>query len=272
MGHLHTQGIRLPALGLGTFRMQGDVCRVAVEGALSLGYRHIDTAAMYGNEDAVGAALAGSDVKREDLHVTTKVWHDSLAPDAIRRSLDASLARLRLDYVDLFMMHWPAPVMDLPAIFGTLARLKAEGRIRAMGVCNFTLELLRATIERIGAPIAVNQIEYHVLLDQTPVRTYLAGRGIPVVAYCPLAQGALADQPDLIAIARKHGASPAQVALKWLLDQEGVGAIPKAQRPESQQANLDALKLTLDDEDRRIIAALPKDRRLVNPPFAPDWD
>ena len=272
MDYLHTQGIRLPRLGLGTFRMQGDVCRAAVEGALSLGYRHIDTAAMYGNEDAVGAAIAAAGVARQDLHVTTKVWHDNLAPDAIRRSLDASLTKLRLDSVDLFMVHWPAREMDLPAIFETLARLRTEGRIRAIGVCNFTLALLRTTIERLGAPIAVNQIEYHALLDQTPVRTYLAGHGIPVVAYCPLAQGALADHPELTAIGRKHDASPAQVALKWLLDQDRVGAIPKAQRPESQQANLDALKLTLDDEDRRVIAALPKDRRMVNPPFAPAWD
>ena len=270
MDDLHTQGIRLPRLGLGTFRMQGDVCRAAVEGALSLGYRHVDTAAMYGNEDAVGAALAT--VKRQDIHVTTKVWHDNLAPEAIRRSLDASLTKLRLDYVDLFMVHWPARAMDLPAMFETLGQLKAEGRIRAMGVCNFTLPLLRAAIEQVGAPIAVNQIEYHVLLDQTPVRTYLAGHSIPVVAYCPLAQGGLADQPELAAIGRKHGASPAQVALKWLLDQDGVAAIPKAQRPESQQANLDALKLALDDDDRRVISALPKDSRLVNPPFAPAWD
>jgi len=272
MDDLHTQGIRLPRLGLGTFRMVGDACSTAVEAALSLGYRHIDTAAMYANEDAVGAALANTHIPRRDIHVTTKVWHDHLAPDAIRRSLDASLAKLRLDYVDLFMVHWPARAMDLPAIFQTLGQLKAEGRIRALGVCNFTLPLLRAAIEEIGAPIAVNQIEYHVLLDQTPVRTYLAGHGIPVVAYCPLAQGRLADQPELAAIGRKHYASPAQVALKWLLDQDGVAAIPKAQRPESQRANLDALTLALDEEDRRVIAALPKDRRLVNPPFAPAWD
>jgi 2,5-diketo-D-gluconate reductase B len=272
MENLQTQGIRLPRLGLGTFRMQGDPCRAAVESALALGYRHIDTAAMYGNEDAVGAALAGAAIPRQDLHVTTKVWHDSLAPDAIRRSLDTSLAKLRLDHVDLFMVHWPARDMDLPAMFETLLDLRSEGRVRAVGVCNFTLDLLRTVVERVGAPIACNQIEYHVLLDQTPVRSYLANHGIPVVAYCPLAQGTLADHPELAAIGRKHGASPAQVALKWLLDQDGVAAIPKAQRPESQRANLDALKLTLDDDDRRTIAALPKDRRLVNPPFAPAWD
>ena len=272
MESLHTQGIQLPRLGLGTFRMQGDACRTAVEGALALGYRHIDTAAMYGNEEAVGAAIAGAGLQRRDLHVTTKVWHDQLTPDAIRASLDTSLNKLQLDYVDLFMVHWPAAEMNLPAIFETLAKLKAEGRTRAIGVCNFTLPMLRTVVDDIGAPIACNQIEYHVLLDQTPVRSYLASKGIPIVAYCPLAQGTLAENPALIAIGAKHGASPAQVALKWLLDQDGVAAIPKAQRASSQKANLDALKLELDDDDRRTIAALPKDQRFVKPPFAPAWD
>src|SRR5271167_23879 len=154
MENLQTQGISLPRLGLGTFRMQGDPCRAAVESALALGYRHIDTAAMYGNEDAVGAALAGAAIPRQELHVTTKVWHDSLRPDAIQRSLDTSLAKLRLDHVDLFMVHWPARDMDLPAMFETLLDLRSEGRVRAVGVCNFTLDLLRTVVERVGAPIA----------------------------------------------------------------------------------------------------------------------
>jgi 2,5-diketo-D-gluconate reductase B len=272
METLQTQGISLPRLGLGTFRMQGEICRAAVESALELGYRHIDTAEMYGNEEAVGAALASSAVARRDLHITTKVWHENLAPDAIRRAFDTSLRKLKLDYVDLYLVHWPARDMNLPAIFETLAELKAAGRTRAIGVCNFTLPLLRKVIEDIKAPIACNQIEYHVLLDQTPVRSYLQSHAIPIIAYCPLAQGRLAENPDLIAIGRKHDASPPQVALRWLLDQEGIAAIPKAQRPESQKANLAALKLSLDDEDRRRIAALPKNMRCVSPPFAPDWD
>lgn len=272
METLKTQGLDMPRLGLGTFKMQGDACRAAVESALGLGYRHLDTAVRYENEEAVGAAIASSGLPRAELHVTTKVWFDSLGPDAIRRSFDASLERLRLDHIDLFLLHWPAPGMDLPAIFETLARLQDEGRTRAIGVCNFTVPLLRTVVEEIGAPIACNQIEYHALLDQTPVRSYLARHAIPIVAYCPLAQGAVNDNPELAAIGRKHGASPAQVALRWLLDQDGVAAIPKAQRAESQKANLDALKLRLDDEDRRIIAALPKDKRCVNPAFAPAWD
>lgn len=272
MEPLQTQGISLPRLGLGTFRMQGDACRAAVESALGLGYRHIDTAEMYGNEEAIGDAIAASRVARNDLHVTTKVWHENLAPDAIRHAFDASLKKLRLDHVDLYLVHWPSTGMDLPAMFETLTMLKQEGSTRAIGVANFNLALLKAVVEEIGAPIACNQVEYHVMLDQTPLRRYLSAKSIPLVAYCPLAQGRAASDATLTAIGRKHGASAAQVALKWLLDQDGVAAIPKASRRESQQANLDALKLTLDDDDRKAIAALPKDRRCVNPGFAPVWD
>ena len=272
MDHLQTQGIRLPRLGLGTFRMQGDVCRAAVESALSLGYRHIDTAEMYANEEAIGAAIASAGVPRNELHLTTKVWNENLAPAAIRRAFDASLKKLRLDFVDLYLVHWPSPSMNLPAVFETLMKLKEEGRTRAIGVANFTLELLKTTVEEIRAPIACNQIEYHVMLDQSKVKRYLDAKSIPLVAYCPLAQGRAADNETLIAIGRKHNASAAQVALKWLLDQNGVAAIPKASRAESQKANLDALRVRLDDDDREAIAALPKSKRFVNPGFAPAWD
>jgi 2,5-diketo-D-gluconate reductase B len=272
MENLKTQGISLPRLGLGTFRMQGDVCRAAVESALQLGYRHIDTAEMYANEEAVGAAIAASGVARKDLHVTTKVWNENLAPDAIRRAFDSSLKKLRLDQVDLYLVHWPAPNMNLPAMFETLMRLKEQGRTRAIGVANFNVALLKTVVEQIKAPIACNQIEYHVMLDQTKVAGYLAAKSIPLVAYCPLAQGRAASDQTLEAIGRKHGASAAQVALKWLLDQDGVAAIPKASRHESQQANLDALKVKLDDADRKAIAGLPKGKRCVNPGFAPAWD
>src|SRR6266700_8275205 len=269
---LQTEGISLPRLGLGTFRMQGDVCRAAVESALGLGYRHLDTAEMYGNEEAIGAALAASRLARNELHVTTKVWHENLTPDAIRRAFDASCKKLRLDHIDLYLVHWPSPNMNLPDIFETLMKLKQEGRTRAIGVANFTTALLKTVVEDIKAPIACNQVEYHAMLDQTRLRQYLTAKSIPLVAYCPLAQGRVASDPVLSEIGAKHNASAAQVALKWLLDQNGVAAIPKASRRESQQANLDALKITLDEADRKKIAALPKDGRCVNPGFAPAWD
>jgi len=272
MEDLKTQGIALPRLGLGTYRMDDRSAPAAVENALRLGYRHVDTAAMYDNEAGVGAGIAAAGLPRDSLHVTTTVWYDSLTPAGIRKSLDESLKKLKLDFVDLYLVHWPAPRMDLPAIFETLVRLREEGLTRAIGVCNFTVPLLRRAVDEIGAPVACNQVEYHVMLDQTPLRRYMVARSMPLIAYCPLAQGNLADSDALVAIGRKHGASAAQVALKWLLEQEGVAAIPKAQRPESQQANLDALEVVLDAEDRRLIAGLPKDRRCVDPSFAPEWD
>jgi 2,5-diketo-D-gluconate reductase B len=272
MENISTQGVSVPRLGFGTFRMPGGGCQSVVESALSLGFRHIDTAKMYENEEAVGAAIAASGVARPDLFVTTKVWHDALAPDALRRAFDASLDKLGLEYVDLYMVHWPAKDMDMAATLETLMALREEGRTRAIGVCNFNLPMIRRAIDDIGAPIAAHQIEYHPFLAQAEMLTYLRGKGIPLTAYAPLAQGRAAKDPTLAEIGVKHGASAAQVAIAWLLDQEGVIAIPKAERQESQRANLHALTIKLDDADRAAIAALPKDQRFVRPPFAPDWD
>jgi len=252
--------------------MRGAACTDAVLGALALGYRHIDTARMYGNEAAVGAALARTDIRRSDLHVTTKVWPDSLAPDAMRRSLETSLADLKLDFVDLFLIHWPTPEMDLPQALTALTRLHQEGLARNIGVSNFSVALLRRAVEEVQAPICCNQIEYHALLDRAKVIAYARSQGLAVTAYCPLARGRLAEQPALRRLADKHGATPEQVGLKWLLDQDGIAAIPKAARPASQQANLDALKLVLDDDDRAAIAALPKNVRVVSPAWAMEWD
>lgn len=272
MESIATQGVTIPRLGFGTFRMPGDDARPVVESALALGYRHIDTAAMYDNEAAVGAAIAGSGVKRDELFVTTKVWHDQLAPAALRRSFDTSLKKLKLDHVDLFMIHWPSRDMDMVATLGALTALRDAGLTRAIGVCNFTMPMMRRAVEEIGAPIACLQVEYHPFLSQAPMLSYLRGKGIPLTAYAPLAQGRAASDPTLAALGKRHGASAAQMAIAWLLDQEGVMVIPKAARPESQKANLGALAIRLDDEDRAAIAALPKDQRFVSPPFAPDWN
>lgn len=265
-------GLTMPKLGLGTWQLRGAAGTDAVLSALDLGYRHIDTAAMYGNEDAVGAALARTDVPRGEIHVTTKVWPDNLAPDAMRRSLGNSLEALRLDHVDLFLIHWPTPDMNLPEAIATLARLHAEGQARAIGVSNFSVALMRRAKQELGAPIVCNQVELHALLDRSAILEYARAHGIVVTAYSPLARGKFSDYAEMQAIARKHGASPEQVGLKWLLDQDGVAAIPKAGRRESQQANLDALRLVLDDADRAAIAALPKDVRLVTPGWPMQWD
>jgi 2,5-diketo-D-gluconate reductase B len=272
MEHLHVQGISIPRLGLGTNRMRGDACRAAVESALALGYRHIDTAEMYDNEEPIGEALAASGVARNELHVTTKVSPDNLSADAMRRACDASLRKLKLDYVDLYMIHWPTRDMDFPAVFAALTELKSQRRTRAIGVCNFTVPLLRIVVDELGVPIACNQVEYHAQLDQSVVHSYLRSKSIALTAFCPLGQGMLSDNPAMVAVARKHGVNVEQIVLKWLIDQDGVIAIPKALRPEHQRANLEALNLRLDDDDRRVIAQLPKSERIVDPSFAPEWD
>ena len=272
MDSITTQGMSMPKLGLGTWRMKGAECTESVQRALGLGYRHIDTAEMYDNEEAVGEALAHAGVPRGQVHVTSKVWYENLGADAMQRSVDASLAKLRTDYVDLYLIHWPSPGMDLPDALQNLMRVREQGKARAIGVSNFPVALLRRAVEEIGAPIACNQFEYHVLLGQAPLVRYCQSHDVAVAAYAPLAQGRLAEHEELQAIAQKHGATPAQVALKWLLDQDGVVAIPKAMRAETQQANLEALRIQLDETDRAVIAMLPKTQRFVNPGWSPVWD
>jgi 2,5-diketo-D-gluconate reductase B len=272
MDLITANGLRMPRLGLGTYRMNGARCQAAVETALSLGYRHIDTAQMYRNQDAVGAGLAAAGVDRADIHLTGKAHHSIQTPDEIRAACVESLDLLRTGYLDLYLLHWPRPGSDLPAALETMMRLRDAGLVRQIGVANCTVAHLRQAVEDVGAPIVCNQIEYHVLIDQTPVLHWMRAHGIPVVAHVPLAQGKLADHDVLATIGRRYDASAAQVALAWLLDQPDVAVIPKAERRESQIANLEATKLRLDDADRAAIAALPKTLRCVNPPFAPVWD
>jgi 2,5-diketo-D-gluconate reductase B len=265
-------GLWLPRIGLGTFRMTGAVCQAAVESALDLGYRHVDTAQMYGNQDAVGAALAASGVARSEIHLTTKGHHAVQSADQLRAACGESLRLLRTDYIDLYLLHWPRPGTDLPAALEAMMALRAAGVVREIGVANCTVSHLRQAVEVVRAPIVCNQIEYHVLIDQTPVLQYMRAFGLKVIAHVPLAQGRLAGNKVLAEIGLRYGASAAQVALAWLLDQEDVSAIPKAGLAENQRANLEAARLCLDDADRAAIAALPKTVRCVDPPFAPVWD
>ncbi|GLZ86895.1 oxidoreductase [Metapseudomonas resinovorans] len=266
------QGLNMPQLGLGTWPMTGEECTRAVRQALELGYRHIDTAPAYENEAAVGEALRQSDVARESIHLTTKVWWDKLQPAAMRQSLEDSLRALGTEQVDLFLIHWPARDWDLARSIETLVALRDEGKARCIGVANFPLGLLRQVVDDFGAPLSAIQVEYHVMLDQQPLLDYARSKGLALTAYTPLARGLAAEQEAIRQIAEKHGVLPSQVALKWLLDQEGVAAIPKASSKANQQSNLDALKVQLDDEDRALIAALQKDKRVVSPDFAPEWD
>jgi len=273
MQHIvNAQGLNMAKLGLGTWPMLGDECTRAVEQALALGYRHIDTAAAYNNEDAVGQALVNSPTPREQIHVTSKVWWDQLQPDAMRHSMDRSLKALRSDYLDLFMIHWPARDWDLSRTLDTLVSFKEQGLARNIGVANFPLPLLRKVVEEMGVPLSAIQVEYHVLLGQNALLDYARQHDMALTAYTPLARNKVSDIPVIRQIAAKHGVLPTQVALKWLLDQPNVAAIPKASSEANQRANLASLNVRLDDEDRRLIAGLSKRERQVNPDFAPVWD
>jgi len=262
--------IRMPRLGLGTWPMKGAECSAAVESALSLGYRHIDTAEMYGNEDAVGAGLAASSVPRAEIFLTTKIWNDKPNGAAIRTAFEASLKRLATPYVDLLLIHWPGPELELADALAGLAAIRAEGRAKAIGVSNFPPKLLQRAIDQ-GVGLSCLQVEYHALLDQSKLLEICRANDMALTAYSPLGKGETANQPVLLDIARKHGATAAQVALAWLLAQPGVAMVPKAANPARQAENLAALDVKLDAADLAAIAALPKDRRFVNPAMAPDW-
>jgi 2,5-diketo-D-gluconate reductase B len=272
MDRIVAHGLTMPRLGLGTFRMTGGPCQAAVESALTLGYRHIDTGQMYANQDAVGAGLAASGVARGDVHLTSKGHHSIQGADELRTACAESLRLLRTDYLDLYLLHWPRPGSNLPAALEIMMGLREAGLVRQIGVANCTVAHLRQAVEEVRAPIVCNQIEYHVLIDQTPVLAYMRAHDLPVIAHVPLAQGQLAGNQALAAIGRRYDASAAQIALAWLLDQPDVAIIPKARRGDRQLENLEATRLRLDDTDRAAIAALPKTLRCVNPPFAPVWD
>ncbi len=267
---LNAHGMRMPRIGLGTWPMKGAECQAAVESALALGYRHVDTAEMYGNEDAVGAGIAAAGLPRADVFLTTKIWWDKPNGAAIRRAFDASLARLATPYVDLLLIHWPSPDLDLPDALRALAAIRAEGRAKAIGVSNFPPRLLQRAIAE-GVELACLQVECHLLLDQSKLLGITRAAGMALTAYSPLAKGENLDLPAVRQVAAKHGATLAQVALAWLLAQEGVAMVPKAASPARQKENLGALALRLDAADLAALAALPKDRRFVNPSFAPDW-
>lgn len=262
----------LPSVGFGTWQLEGDTAREGVADALALGYRHIDTARAYGNEREVGAALRESGVPREEVWVTTKVFYDDLEPDRVRRSAEASLRDLGLDRVDLLLVHWPNPSVRLGDTLNAMHRLRQDGATRHIGVANFPSRLLRQAVAEF--PIFCNQVEYHPYLEQRAVLDAAHAHRIVVTAYSPLGSGGLLGDPVLAEIAAARGCSTAQVALRWLLDQSGVAAIPRASSPEHRAENLAALDIApLTYEERaRVDALTERRRRFIDPSFAPAWD
>ena len=258
----------LPALGLGTYKNTGEQATESVRTALEMGYRHIDTAAYYNNEEAVGAGIAASSVSREDVVVATKLWYDDLARDDVVPAAKASLDRLGLDSVDILYVHWPAGDYDPVATMAAFNELHDAGRIDGVAVSNFTPEQVAQAQANSAAPIVANQVECHPLLQQQALREYCADEGVALVAYAPIARGKVTEVPELTAIAEKHDASEVQVALAWLR-QHDVVAIPKATSEAHIRANWESQELTLDDEDMVAIDSLDYDERLIDPSFAP---
>jgi len=269
-----THPVSIPALGLGSFRLQGQVVIDTMRSGLSLGYRHIDTAQIYGNEAEVGQAIAESGVPREQLFVTTKIWTESLSEARLIPSLKESLAKLRLPQVDLTLIHWPSPggAVPLRETLRALQAAQSEGLTRAIGLSNFTIAQMREAMDLVGAEaLATNQVEIHPFLQNRAVVEFARSQGLHLTAYMPLAYGKVMTDPVLIGIAGRHGTTPAQVSLAWLLRQ-GMAVIPSSTKPANQAANLRALELALTDEEMGRIAALDRGERLANPDFAPAWD
>lgn len=265
----------IPAFGLGTFRLQGQVVIDSVRNGLEVGYRAIDTAQIYGNEAEVGEAIAASGVRREDLFLTTKIWVDNYAPEKLVASLEESLRKLRTDYVDLTLIHWPAPEsgVSVETFMTALADAKAKGLTRRIGISNFNIELTKEAIAAVGKDaIATNQIELSPYLQNRKLVEFLNGEGIHVTSYMTLAYGKVLGDPVIGAIAQRHDATPAQVALAWAL-QLGYSVIPSSTKRENLASNLLAQTLRLTDEDMAQIAALERNGREVDPVgLAPTWD
>jgi 2,5-diketo-D-gluconate reductase B len=269
---ISSYGVRVPALGFGTFTLEGRDCREMVKAALSIGYRHIDTAKMYGNEEAVGAGIRESEVAREQVFLTSKVWMDQLHYDDLTAATEDSLSKLATDHLDLLLIHWPNDRVPLTESLRALEDLQRAGKVRYVGVSNFTVALMREAVEQNGADVVCNQVEYHPFLNQQPVLNEARRLGLFLTAYCPLAKGRAPKDPTLQAIGEKHGKTAAQVALRWLIQHGDVAAIPKASSRAHAEANFDIFDFQLDQSDLAQIAQLPGGTRIINPSWAPQWD
>lgn len=256
-------GVEMPQLGFGVWQVPDDEAEQAVATALESGYRSIDTAAIYGNEEGTGKAIATSGIPREELFVTTKLWNSDQGYDSTLRAFDTSLEKLGLDYLDLYLIHWPLPTRGkYIETYKAFEKLYTDGRIKAIGVSNFYPEYLEQLIEATSVIPAVNQIELHPHLQQHAVREYHAQQGIATEAWSPLGSGkGLLEVPAIVAIAQKHNRTPAQIVLRWHI-QLGNVVIPKSVTPSRIKENIDVFDFSLDTEDIAAISALNEDRRL----------
>lgn len=272
MKYLLIRDARIPALGLGTYGLWGDTAIQMVTHALQVGYRHIDTAQAYDNEAEVGWGIRRAGISRQDLFVTTKVWYTRLDRRQFLPSVEESLRKLRLDYVDLLLIHWPSATVPLQESLAELVKAREQGLTRHIGVSNFTLKMLEQSLE-FGAPLITNQVEYHPFLQQQRMLERLKTEGLMFTAYSPLAKGQVVQHELLKQIAEKYQKTPAQIALRWLIQQEHVAAIPRSTKAERISSNLHIFDFELSGTDMQQISSLGREnRRLINPSWAPQWD
>jgi len=256
----------IPQLGFGVFQVPPETTFDVVSAALKAGYRGLDTAAIYGNEEGVGRAIHASGLPRDEVHVTTKLWNSDQGYDSTLRAFDAGLARLGLEYVDLYLIHWPvARAGRFVDTFRAFQELQRQGRVRSIGVSNFTIENLRTLISETGTIPAVNQIELHPALAQRELRAFHADNAIATEAWAPLGQGTMLDHPTIVAIAERVHRTPAQVIIRWHL-QSGIIVIPKSVTPSRIESNFDVFGFELDDEQMAAIDALDRGHRIGGDP------
>ncbi|WP_327327020.1 aldo/keto reductase [Streptomyces sp. NBC_01210] len=265
-------GVAMPQLGFGVWQVPDDEAAKVVGTALEAGYRSIDTAAIYENEEGTGRAIAASGIAREDLFITTKLWNSEQGYDSTLRAFDTSLDKVGLDYIDLYLIHWPVPSKSAYVeTYKAFEKIYADGRAKAIGVSNFAAEHLERLIGETSVVPAVNQIELHPQLQQTELRAFHAEHGIRTEAWSPLGQGkGLLEVPTVVAIAQKHGRTPAQVVLRWHL-QIGNVAIPKSVTPSRIRENFDVFGFELDADDLAALAALDEGKRLGPDPATFDY-
>ncbi|MCO6385702.1 aldo/keto reductase [Aliihoeflea sp. 40Bstr573] len=274
MHRIEANGASIPALGLGTWTLKGEVCADLVAHALGIGYRHLDTAASYGNEMDVGEGLRRSGLARDEVFVTTKVWWTDLAANDFRRSAEKSLERLKLDQVDLLLIHWPNPKIPLAETIEALNKARADGLTRHVGVSNFPTGLLAEALALSDAPLVANQVEHHPYLDQAKVYAACRKAGMAMTSYCPLARGGdLFAERAVVDAAKAHGKTPGQIVLRWHVQQDGVVAIPRTTRKERLAENFDMFDFALTDGEMAAISALGvKNARICGYDFSPEWD
>jgi diketogulonate reductase-like aldo/keto reductase len=249
--------LRIPAIGFGTWQLDGPTARSMVETALEIGYRHIDTAFIYRNEAEVGAAIAASDIARDDIFLTTKIWTDSFHDDDLQRAAEASVQRLG-GPVDLLLLHWPSPAAPLLETITALNDAKARGLTRGIGVSNFPSALFKEAARYSEEPLITNQVEYHPYLSQQTVLETARDMGSTLTAWSPIARGKVSVDPLLIAIGETHGKTAAQVALRWLIQQEGVIAIPRTTSATRAAENIAVFDFELSDAEMARIFELAR--------------